>query len=165
MYEECVIPRMKDNDPVGDADALIDLLRGFNIQADRFLEVFTRAHGLHRTDLNAVAYIWQAAEEDKPLTPGELARTLRLSPAATTALLDRLAKAGHVERRHDTEDRRRVHLVMQPPAKELALAFFTPLGQHLRAALAEFDEAELATAVRVLLKVNEATAKAADEAT
>jgi DNA-binding MarR family transcriptional regulator len=155
---------MEDNSPVGDADELIDLLRTFNLEADRFVEVFTRAHGLHRTDLNAVAYIWRAAEEQKPLTPGELARTLRLSPAATTALLDRLTRAGHVERRHDTADRRRVHLMMQPPAKALALAFFTPLGRHMRAAFEEFEDAELAAAIRVMTKVNQAMAGAADEA-
>jgi DNA-binding MarR family transcriptional regulator len=155
---------MEDNSPVGDPEVLIDLLRTFNLEADRFVEVFTRAHGLHRTDLNAVAYIWRAAEEDRPLTPGELARTLRLSPAATTALLDRLTRAGHVERRHDTADRRRVHLVMQPSARTLAQAFFTPLGRHMRAAFDEFDEEELAAAARVMRRVNEATANAADEA-
>ncbi|GAA3238063.1 MarR family winged helix-turn-helix transcriptional regulator [Dactylosporangium siamense] len=149
---------------MGDAGELIDLLRTFNLEADRFVEVFTRAHGLHRTDLNAVAYIWRAAEEDKPLTPGELARKLRLSPAATTALLDRLTRAGHVERRHDTADRRRVHLEMQPSARALAQAFFTPLGQHLRAAFDEFDDEALDAATRVLIRVNKATAKAADEA-
>lgn len=155
---------MEDNSLVGDPDELIDLLRTFNLEADRFVEVFTRAHGLHRTDLNAVAYIWRAAEEHQPLTPGGLARKLRLSPAATTALLDRLTRAGHVERRHDTADRRRVHLVMQPSARALAQAFFTPLGRHMRAAFGEFDEGELAAAARVLIKVNEATAAAADEA-
>lgn len=155
---------MEDNETVGDPDELINLLRTFNLEADRFVEVFTRAHGLHRTDLNAVAYIWRAAEEDKPLTPGELARTLRLSPAATTALLDRLSRAGHVERRHDTADRRRVHLVMLPSARALALAFFMPLGRHMRAAFGEFNEQELATATRVMRGVLAATAKAADEA-
>ena len=156
---------MKDNDPVGDASGeLIDLLRSFNLEADRFLEVFIRQHGLHRTDMNAVAYIWRAAEQQQPLTPGELARTLRLSPAATTALLDRLAKAGHIERRHDTEDRRRVHLVMQPPAKALAQAFFAPLGRHIREALAEFDEQELEIAKRVLEATRRATSKASEEA-
>jgi DNA-binding MarR family transcriptional regulator len=38
--------------------------------------------------------------------PGELERLLSLSPAAATALLGRLERAGHVERQHDTADRR-----------------------------------------------------------
>ena len=149
---------------VGDPGELIDLLRTFNLEADRFVEVFTRAHGLHRTDLNAVAYIWRAAEEHQAPHAGRARPRIRLSPAATTALLDRLTRAGHVERRHDTADRRRVHLVMQPSARALAQAFFTPLGRHMRAAFEEFDEDELAAATRVMIKVNEATAKAADEA-
>ncbi|GAA2626790.1 hypothetical protein GCM10010399_67910 [Dactylosporangium fulvum] len=146
------------------ADTLIDLLRRFNVEADRFVDVFTRAHGLHRTDMNAVAHIWRAAEDGHPLTPGELARMLSLSPAATTALLGRLERAGHIERNHDTTDRRRVHLDMLPSARALALAFFTPLGEHLRSAFAEFDDKELETASRVMEKVLAATAAAADEA-
>ncbi|GGM50940.1 MarR family winged helix-turn-helix transcriptional regulator [Dactylosporangium sucinum] len=147
------------------ADALIDLLRRFNVEADRFVDVFTRAHGLHRTDMNAVAHIWRAAENSEPLTPGELAKRLSLSPAATTALLGRLERAGHIGRVHDTEDRRRVYLEMLPPARELALAFFTPLGERLRSAFAEFDEEELAVTERVLTKVLTATTNAADQVT
>jgi hypothetical protein len=53
---------------------------------------------------------------------------------------------------------------MQPPAQDLAKAFFAPLGRHMRQALDEFGEDELETAARVLRKVNQATAKAAEEA-
>jgi len=149
---------------VTQADELIDLLRRFNVEADRFVDVFTRAHALHRTDLNAVAHIWRATVQGHPLTPGELARLLSLSPAATTALIGRLERAGHVERSHDTADRRRVHLVMQPSAQALAMAFFAPLGRHMRAAFDGFDADELAVAARVMTKVLEATTTAADEA-
>ncbi|WP_238016010.1 MarR family transcriptional regulator [Dactylosporangium sp. AC04546] len=144
------------------ADALIDLLRRFNVEADRFIDVFTRAHGLHRTDMNAIAHIWRSTE---PLTPGELAKRLSLSPAATTALIGRLERAGHVGRVGDTEDRRRVHLEMLPSARALALAFFTPLGEQLRGAFAEFSDAELAVTERVLARVLTATTNAADKVT
>ncbi|MEV8518094.1 MarR family transcriptional regulator [Dactylosporangium sp. NPDC051484] len=147
------------------ADELIDLLRRFNVEADRFVDVFTRAHGLHRTDMNAVAHIWRAAQDGEPLTAGELARRLSLSPAATTALLARLERAGHVERRPDTADRRRINLDIQPPAQELAAAFFAPLGVHLRAAFGRFAPEEIELVTRIMGAVLEATAAAADEAT
>lgn len=151
----------RDDSP---SEVLIDHLRRFNIEVDRFMEVFTRGRGLHRTDVNAVTHIWRATSAGHPLTPGELARLLSLSPAATTALLSRLERAGHIERIHDTADRRRVHLRMLPPAHQLALAFFTPLGRHTRNAIAEFSDEELAIAVRVIARVLAATTAAASEA-
>nr|BFE64231.1 hypothetical protein GCM10020063_087570 [Dactylosporangium thailandense] len=146
------------------ADELIDLLRRFNVEADRFVDVFARAHGLHRTDMNAIAHIWRAAEERTPLTPGELARRLSLSPAATTALLVRLERAGHVERRPDPEDRRRTHLHIQPKARALAAEFFAPLGVHMREAFSHFSQEALRTAIGVTKQALEATGRAADEA-
>jgi DNA-binding MarR family transcriptional regulator len=42
------------------------------------------------------------------MSAGELARAGHLSPAAVTAALDRLERAGYVRRVRDHEDRRRV---------------------------------------------------------
>ncbi|WP_426509111.1 MarR family winged helix-turn-helix transcriptional regulator [Dactylosporangium sp. McL0621] len=146
------------------ADDLIDLLRRFNVEADRFVDVFARGHGLHRTDMNAIAHIWRAAEDRTPLTPGELARRLSLSPAATTALLVRLERAGHVERRPDPEDRRRLHLHIQPKAQALAHEFFAPLGVHMREAFSHFTTEEIEISAEVLQRALTATTRAADEA-
>ena len=54
---------------------------------------------------------------DGPLTPGELGVRLGLSSGAVTALVDRLAERGYVERRPNPADRRsvRVSLLPQPP--------------------------------------------------
>jgi DNA-binding MarR family transcriptional regulator len=41
-------------------------------------------------------------------TPGELATSLGMSPAAMTKRLDAMEKSGYVRRSHDTKDRRRV---------------------------------------------------------
>jgi DNA-binding MarR family transcriptional regulator len=45
---------------------------------------------------------------DSPLTVGELGERLRLDSGTLTPLLKRLEKAGHVVRRRDTGDERRV---------------------------------------------------------
>jgi DNA-binding MarR family transcriptional regulator len=146
------------------ASRLIDLLRSFTIEIDRFIEAFSSAHGLHRTDLNAVQHIWDANSEDRPLTAGELSRLLSLSPAATTALIGRLERAGHVLREHDTLDRRRVHLRMQPPAQELAMAFFIPLGARMREAMAAYNEKEIVFVATFIERMLAATTAAADAA-
>lgn len=60
--------------------------------------------------------LWEASE---PLTVGELGKRLRLDSGTLTPLLKRLEAAGHVVRRRDTEDERRVHLEVTPQGRKL----------------------------------------------
>jgi DNA-binding MarR family transcriptional regulator len=143
---------------------LIDLLRSFTLEVDRFVEVFAAEHGLHRTDLNAVAHLARASLENRALTAGELSRLLSLSPSATTTLLDRLENAGHVERGHDPVDRRRVLVRIRPSAHDVALAFFIPLGQRMRAAMADYGLEDLHLANDVIARMLTATTAAANQA-
>lgn len=130
--------------------ALIDALRRVNVESDRFVEVFASAHGLHRTDMNAVVYIAAGADAGSPLSPGQLGARLRLSSAATTALLDRLEGVGHVVRERDPGDRRRVVIRTRAAGMRLAGEFFAPLGIALDGLMDRFDPAELETVRRFL---------------
>jgi DNA-binding MarR family transcriptional regulator len=60
--------------------------------------------GLHMTDLEVLDLIFLR----KQASAGDLADTTGLSSGAVTALIDRLAMAGYVERTEDPKDRRRV---------------------------------------------------------
>ncbi|MFC7387324.1 MarR family winged helix-turn-helix transcriptional regulator [Sphaerisporangium rhizosphaerae] len=136
---------MRADQPGGDAASpleLITMMRRLNVELDRFVERFAVDHGLHRTDLNAVVVIMDAARDGRPLTPGALGAALNLSAPATTALLNRLEQAGHVQRTRSETDRRKVELALQAQAIALAKEFFTPLAQHLSASLEEFGDAE-----------------------
>ncbi|WP_169847010.1 MarR family winged helix-turn-helix transcriptional regulator [Rhodococcus rhodnii] len=61
------------------------------------------AGGLGPSDYQASSMI----DLDGPLTTGQLAENLGLSPSATTRVVDRLVAAGIAERRVDPTDRRR----------------------------------------------------------
>ncbi|WP_459645231.1 MarR family winged helix-turn-helix transcriptional regulator [Kineococcus sp. NUM-3379] len=150
--------------PPDTRDLLLVLLQTFSIEAQRFAQVFAGAHSLHPTDLSALAHISRASATGGSVTPGELARALSISTSATTALVDRLQRAGHVERLSDESDRRRVRLRMTPPAQALATSFFTPLADRVREVLSAHDEAELERFAGLLGRVVEATRTAADEA-
>ncbi|MGZ0153286.1 MarR family winged helix-turn-helix transcriptional regulator [Kribbella sp. WER1] len=52
-------------------------------------------------------------------TPGQLARQLRMSPAALTNRLDALERRGYLERSHDRDDRRKVMATLTRPGREL----------------------------------------------
>lgn len=66
-----------------------------------------RRTGLSDVELGTLMYLTES-----PSSPGELAKIFEVSTAASTGIVDRLEKRGHVERRPHSTDRRRtdVHL-------------------------------------------------------
>jgi DNA-binding MarR family transcriptional regulator len=135
---------------------LIDALREFTVESDVFVDAFAREHRLGRTDLNAVMWISTGDAAGRPITVGELAQRLGLSPAAATALVDRLEAAGHVGRTRDPRDRRRVTVTMHDTARQVAGAFFMPLGARMRTATADVDDDDLARTTAVVRRMIEA---------
>jgi DNA-binding MarR family transcriptional regulator len=135
-------------------DDLIDALRLFTVESDVFVDVFARAHGLGRNDLNAIMWISQGTQNGHPITPGELATRLGLGAPATTGLVDRLEHAGHVRRERSSDDRRKVTIVMQPKALQLAIDFFVPLGQRMHETVADISDDDLqrvTTVIRLMI--------------
>jgi len=136
--------------PEASDELLVQLIRQLNVELDRFAEMFGQAHGLYRTDLSALVVIMDADRRGETMTPTRLAKALNLSASATTAVLDRLEKAGHLRRDRSADDRRRVHLVMPERTLRLGAQLFGPLGEAYARAWAGFDAAERATIVRFL---------------
>jgi DNA-binding MarR family transcriptional regulator len=139
--------------------AVVEGIRRLSLELDRFVDVFARRHDLHRTDLDALGHLWEAEVSQQPMTPTRLSSSLSLSPGATSASLDRLQRAGHVVRREDPADRRRTFVTLSDEARTLSMEFFQPLGARLREAMADFDDAEVATAHRFLIAMTQATAE------
>lgn len=74
-----------------------------------------KAVGLGATDL----YALNVLELNGALTPGELGARTGLTTGPTTRLIDRLEKAGYVQRAADPGDRRKV--IVEPVAKPVDL--------------------------------------------
>lgn len=132
---------------------LIAALQEFTVESDVFVDVFARAHGLGRSDMNAIMWVSSGAAAGRPVTVGELAARLGLGAPATTALVDRLETAGHVRRTRDPGDRRRVTITMEPRALTLARDYFVPLGSTMSDAVAGTSDTDLervAAVVRLL---------------
>jgi len=131
-------------------DLLVLLLRQLTVESDRFAEMFGEAHGLHRTDLNALAVIMDAARMGTPMSPSMLASALHLSASATTSVLDRLERAGHLYRDRSATDRRKVELRMHDQARQIGAEFFLPLGESYAAAWRDMGEDERRKVARFL---------------
>ena len=129
---------------------IIDALRTFSTEMDRYIDTRGGEVGLHRTDLNALAHVLDARRTGEGLSPGELAARLSLSPPATSALLRRLESVGHVRRTHSEVDRRRVAVEMTDEAMEVAGGIFGPIGATMRDTIASYSVAERETVLRFL---------------
>lgn len=134
---------------------LVRLLREYAAEAERLGQAFADSHHMHPTDLNALLAVMHADQTGVPLTPGRLGHHLGLSSGATTAVVDRLERAGHVHRERDERDRRRVTLHYGDAASAVGSAYFGPLGLRMDHMLAAYSVAELSVVRRFLVEINE----------
>lgn len=132
------------------AAAIVDALRSYVMETDRYISERGGAAGLHRTDLDALTHVLAAAHAGETMTPGALSQLLGLSPPATSALLARLEQVGHVRRAHSATDRRRVEIEVEDQALDVAEAVFRPLGTAMGRMIAQYDQADRATVLRFL---------------
>ncbi|QNG37044.1 MarR family transcriptional regulator [Geodermatophilaceae bacterium NBWT11] len=139
------------------------LLRSVSVESNRTAAVFGETHDLHRTDLDALAVVVGASMAGREMTPGLLATELRLSSPATTALVDRLARSGHLVRERSTTDRRKVVLRVQDRARDLAREFFTPMAAGVGAVLDGMSADDVAVVARFLTAAVDALRDASQE--
>lgn len=105
-----------------------------------------RRSGLGETELVALQHLTDTAHG-----PAELARLLDVSTAASTGIVDRLERRGHVERRPHAVDRRRTEVHLTDSGRAEVLGLLMPMLVALRALDGDFDEAEHAVIRRYLL--------------
>ncbi|HSK24332.1 MAG TPA: MarR family transcriptional regulator [Egicoccus sp.] len=118
------------------SEAIVALLHAFGTQMHAVGSRFAAREDLHPTDLQALSRLAQAAG---PMTAGDLARSLELSTGATTRLVDRLERMGHVERTTDDDDRRRRRIAVSPRARATAGGYFGELSRRIERIIDTMD--------------------------
>jgi DNA-binding MarR family transcriptional regulator len=102
-------------------------------------------HGLSLTEGMCLSELFHG-----PRTAGALAAASGLTPAAITALIDRLEARGFVTRTRSTEDRRKVMIEMGPRAHEVTERHYRPIGSEGLRSLEAFSDQELEVVRRFL---------------
>lgn len=137
-----------DSPRTGDAWSRAELLARIVTESQRhyadyslFNQAMADHVGLHPTDMQCVALLDM---EPGPVSTGEIARLTGLTSGSATRLVDRLVKAGIVERHADPHDRRRSLVSLSPEARErIGKAWDTP-GRAFGAVLERYSDSELA---------------------
>jgi len=125
--------------------ALGRLVMRWQDAAQRYDELVGTLWRLNPSERLCLSFLMQGAQ-----TASAIAAETRLTPAAVTALIDRLEKRGFVRRRADPDDRRKVMVEAGEAAFALAADAYQPLQVAGAAMLARHSEADLAAFARVL---------------
>jgi DNA-binding MarR family transcriptional regulator len=122
-----------------------------------FAAAMARRTGLGLSEMAALEHLQQAGEDG--LTPTQLGRRLSLSSGAVTALVDRMERAGQVERQPNPNDRRSSVVRTLPSGLTAAREHLLPVAEDLLEKSAELTDEERAVVARYLEAVTEVFAR------
>jgi DNA-binding MarR family transcriptional regulator len=94
--------------------------------------------GVNVTDMAALELLLN----NGPMTPGQLATQLKVTTAASTQIVDRLERAGHVARERRANDRRKICVVPVEASVDRAFAQLKPMIDGLDGVIAGLSPAE-----------------------
>lgn len=137
-------------------DALVELVQRLSVAAQHVGQAFAARQGLHQTDLEALLHVLHAETRADPATAGALATALGISSGAATGVIDRLERAGHLQRRRGHTDRRKVTLHYGDAGRAVAEEFFGPLARLSHDVTDTFRIDELQTIARFLERMTTA---------
>lgn len=115
--------------------------------ADRRLQLAAAQRlGVGPSDFDALMLI----DTTGPLTAGRIADAMAITTGAVTGLIDRLERAGWVQRTRHEADRRQVLIELAPARRDAIQAHWTDRGRILLEAAGDADDATLAACARFL---------------
>ena len=134
-----MIEQLKSRGPKA---ALIEQLGGMVVRmqdgTQRYDEAVGEVYGLGGAERLCLSFLLEG-----PQTASAIARQIRLTPAAVTALIDRLEARGYVRRKPDPTDRRKVFVEMAEATLKLAREAYFPLQEAGATNLGKYTEEEL----------------------
>lgn len=127
-------------------EQIYEALDGFLRAVDAAYEGFAQQQNLHPTDVRCLIYLDDQAAAVSPKT---IAEQLKLSSGSTTALLDRLEKAGLVRRLPNPADRRSLLIELVEDADHV-LPALRRLRDSLHHSADRLSESEVAVIISFL---------------
>ena len=117
----------------------LNAVRDYGVYLTLFRNAVSEWAGLNTTDMECLRLLFLKGIS----TPTELARHTGLTSGATTAMLDRLEKAGLIERRPNPDDRRGTLIVPAKSAAEKAASWFESARKAQDELVSSYSEKEL----------------------
>ena len=114
-------------------------VRDYGVQLTQFRNAMSESSGFNPTDMECLRLLFLKGVA----TPSELAKYTGLTSGATTALLDRLEKAGFIERQPNPDDRRGTLITPVKSGAEKMASWFESARQAQDKLISSYSESEL----------------------
>jgi DNA-binding MarR family transcriptional regulator len=114
-------------------------VRDYGVNLTLFRNAMSEWAGLNATDMECLRLLSQKGTA----TPTELARHTGLTSGATTAMLDRLEKAGLIERRPNPNDRRGSLIAPAPSSSAKMASWFESARTAQDELMSSYSESDL----------------------
>ena len=114
-------------------------VRDYGVHLTLFRNAMDEWAGLNTTDMECLRLLFFKGVA----TPSELAKHTGLTSGATTAMLDRLEKAGLIERQPNPNDRRGTLIVPEKSSSEKVASWFESARQAQDELISSYSEGEL----------------------
>ena len=114
-------------------------VRDYGIHLTQFRNAMSEWAGINATDMECLRLLFLKGIA----TPSELARHTGLTSGATTAMLDRLEKAGLIERRPNPDDRRGTLIAPAQAGAERVAAWFESARKAQDELISSYSGSEL----------------------
>jgi DNA-binding MarR family transcriptional regulator len=111
----------------------------YGVNLTRFRNAMSEQQGLNVTDMECLRLLFMRGTA----TPSELARHTGLTSGATTAMLDRLEKAGLIERRPNPNDRRGTLITPAGSSTARVASWFESARKAQDELISSYSESEL----------------------
>jgi DNA-binding MarR family transcriptional regulator len=114
-------------------------VRDYGVNLTQFRNAMSEWAGLNATDMECLRLLFQKSIA----TPSELSRFTGLTSGATTAMLDRLEKAGLIERRPNPNDRRGTLIVPAESSSTKMASWFESARKAQDELMSTYSESDL----------------------
>lgn len=118
---------------------VLNAVREYGVQLALFRSAMDEWAGLNATDMDCLRLLFLEGVS----TPSKLARHTGLTSGAATAMLDRLEKAGLIERRPNPSDRRGTLVVPSPSSSQKMASWFESARKAQAELVAQYSPKEL----------------------
>lgn len=151
--------------PEADSASTVDvlnMLRRYR-SAETAMRARTRSSmGMNETDLLALRFLLREQKAGRIVRSIDIARTLNISTASTTTLIDRLEKGGHVRRESHPTDRRAGIVVPTVSSDDEVRQTLGAMHRRMLSLVDEMSDRERAIVTRFLAGMTSAVEEAAD---
>jgi len=145
----------------GDADDarstdVLEAMRAYRAAEVAMRRRTQQAMDMGENELLVLRYLARARQRDEFVTPVTLSRYLGITSASTTALLDRLAKSGHITRMPNPGDRRSIIITSSARAEDEIRHTLSSMHDRMMHVVRSRTEDERSTIIDFLDEMREA---------